>query len=302
MPNTRLKEQRIVDPVLSELAAGYSNAAYVAEQLFPEIEVEKEGFKVPKFSKESFTIRNTIRNINADSNRINTDTPTTVDIVLDEHDLEAPYDYREENEANFELEKRNTFVVTEGVMLKVEKQAADMALNPANYATSNQITLSGTSTFDDPDSDPIAVIEQGKEAIRSKIARRPNVMVIGAALYAELKEHPKLLEKIKYTEKGIVTATHMQEIFGIEKVVIGEAVYAESGVTKDVWGANIVLAYCPKNRSMYEPSFGYTFKRKGMPQVDTYVEQGGKRKIVRYTTIKKAAFMGMDAGYLITEA
>ncbi|MDR2868898.1 MAG: major capsid protein [Deferribacteraceae bacterium] len=302
MPNTRLSEQRIVDPVLTELALGYSNLAYVADKLFPEIEVQKEGFKVPKFSKESFAIRNTIRNINADSNRINTDTPETVDIVLDEHDLEAPYDYREENDANYELEKRNTFIVTEGVMLKVEKQAADMALDAANYAADNKITISGADAFSDPNSDPIAEIEQGKETIRRKTGRRPNVMVIGAALYAELKEHPQLLEKIKYTEKGIVTALHMQEIFGIETVVIGEAVYTESGVTKDVWGKHIVLAYSSKLGSMYEPTYGYTFKRKGMPQVDTYVELGGKRKIVRYTSIKKAALMGMDAGYLISEA
>jgi hypothetical protein len=52
---------------------------------------------------------------------------------------------------------------------------------------------------------------------------------------------------------------------------------------------------------MYDPTLGYTFRRRGMPQVDTYVEKGGKTKVVRYTTIRKSAVMGMDAGYLITE-
>jgi hypothetical protein len=49
-----------------------------------------------------------------------------------------------------------------------------------------------------------------------------------------------------------------------------------------------------------EPSFGYTFRRRGMPVVDKYPGAGGKVNYCRYTDIYKVAVVGGDAGYLLT--
>lgn len=309
MPD-RLSTLRVVDPVLTELARGYANAQLIAEALFPAAFMAKEAGKIPQFGKEAFKIYNTERALRAKSNRVNPEGRTTIDVVLDEHDLEYPIDYREADDAVFNLEQHAALVTTEGIRLRLEKQGADLAQDAANYAAGNKVTLAGTDQFTDyTNSDPVDVIETGKEAIRKKIGRRPNVMAIGAESFRVLKEHPNLIEKIKYSMKGVLTVELMQEIFGIPRIVVGESVYADDAdAFLDLWSDNIVLAYVPGQqatlprdaRTPYEPSYGYTLRKRGQPMVDKY-DEAKKLRIVRNTDIAKVKIVGAEAGYLIKD-
>ncbi len=65
-----LSNKRIVDPVLTEISRGYTNAALIGTNLFPVVSVTKEAGKIPQFNKEAFKIYNTERAIRAKSNRI----------------------------------------------------------------------------------------------------------------------------------------------------------------------------------------------------------------------------------------
>jgi hypothetical protein len=300
----RLSNLRVVDPVLSQLALGYSNAEYVADLIMPIVEVEKEGGKIPKFGKEAFKLYNTERALRANSNRINPEGLSSVDIALDEHDLEYPIDYREDAEAAFNLQAHATFVATEGIQLRREKMVADLVQAQASYPAENKIVLSGNACFNNAASNPIGVIETGKEAIRSKIGRYPNTLIMGASVYSVLKQHEKLLDRIKYAMKGIVTTDLLREIFEIPHIGVGRAVFSsDKGVFSDVWSDNIVLAYVPgkresSQRTPYEPSFGYTLRKRNNPVVDTRVEDG-KIEVIRSTDIFKPYLLGAEAGYLI---
>ena len=70
----RMQDLRIVDPVLTNLARGYSNAAFAGTVLFPVVNVNKEAGKIPLFGKEAFTIYNTERALRAKSNKIPVET------------------------------------------------------------------------------------------------------------------------------------------------------------------------------------------------------------------------------------
>jgi hypothetical protein len=303
-----MSELRVVDEVLTQIARGYANAEFVAETLFPVAEMSKESGKIPCFGKEAFKQRQTERAIRAASNRIQPDPRSQVDVILVEHDQEYPLDYREIEEDVLPAEINATEVATQSVMLRREALAAALACDPANYASTNKDKLSGNRQFTNPASNPIAVIETGKEAIRTQIGTRPNTMLLGASVYAVLKQHPALLDRIKFSMKGIVTLDLMKEIFEISNIKVGEAVYTDSrGVTRDIWPDSIVLAMVPQNgstpgtRSYYKPSYGYTFQKKGQPTVDTYMETGGKIKIIRSTNIFTSKIVGADAGYLIED-
>jgi hypothetical protein len=301
----RLSQLRVVDPVLTEIARGYENAEFVSELLFPVAPMSKEAGKIPQFGKEAFKIYNTERALRAKSNRVSPEGRSTIDVVLEEHDLEYPVDYREAEEDMFNAEENATLVATGGIQLRREKMAADLARNAANYAASNKITLAGASQFTDAASDPIGVIETGKEAVRAKIAKRPNVMIMGAASYKTLKDHGKLLERIKYSQTGVVTVDLMKAIFGIPNIAVGEAVSSDdAGVLSDVWGDDIVLAYVPQldksKRSRFNPSYGYTLRKRGQPVVDKY-DESGKVRLVRSTDLFKVVQVGAEAGYLIKD-
>lgn len=301
----RLSNLRVVDPVLTNLAVGYNNAEMIAENLFPMVELEAEAGKIPVFGKEKFRIYNTVRALRAKSNRIQPENIDGLDIVLDEHDLEFPIDYREDAESAFPLQAWATDVVTEGIQLRREKYCADLAQNAANYATGNKITLSGTSQFTDSSSNPEGVISDAKAAIRSKIAKHPNTMVIGYEAARSLVRHPQLRGILGDNNKRLLRLEDLQDIFQIENIVIGMSLYAptDGETVADIWGDNIVMAYVPKPRGgarmMYDASYGYTLRKKGGLKVDTYME-GGKVEIIRNTDIYRPYLLGAEGGYLIS--
>ncbi len=310
MPTARLDELRMVDPVLTTIAQGYNNASMVARFLFPHVKVSKLKGKIPVFGKEAFIIRETERAIRANSNRIPPSDLQLVEFETKERDVEIAIDYLEEEESpNYlKYEERITKELMDILQLGKEKEAADLALDPNNFAADLKIVIDAGTAFDDDTNatDPIDVIRDGAMAVRNKIARYPNTMIIGDATYQALMKHSKIQERIKYAVISSVTGKVLSELTDIPNIHVGMSVYTTDGTTfTDVWGDNIVLAYVDQSdkgsRTEFNPSYGYTFQREDMPEIDTYYENGGKIKVVRNTdnyTIKSVA---SDAAYLISD-
>ena len=299
----RLSNLRIVDPVLTNLATGYINEDFVSDKIFPIVSVAKEAGEIPHFGKEAFKIHDTERAIRANSNIIQPDDRTLTSYLLKEHDAAYPIDYREDEEDMFNLEQEAVDTVSQIIELGREKTAADIAQTASNYATGNKTTLSGTDQFTDAGSDPIGVVDDAKSAIKTSLGANHRItMVMGESTFKALKKHQQLIDKIKYSQKGIVTLDLMKEFFDIEDIAVGKATYWDGTSFVDLWGDNIVLAVTPKNIGSYHvPSFGYTFRKKKMPQVDTYMENGNKIKYVRRTDIYQVKMMSDVGGYLISD-
>ena len=300
----RLEELRI-NAYLSEVARGYHNNAFVAQNLFPTIYSEKEKIDIFEFNKEAFQIYNTERAIRANSNVISPQGFKKHTTTLTENDLSYPIDYREEQEAEkVKLQLHATNVVTEGLQLKHEKECADLVQNPNNYASENKILLSGTSCFSDKNSDPQGVVDDAKDAVSAKIAQDPNTMIIGQAAWKSLKKHPQLKGLISDNQNKLVTLNLLKEIFEIENIFIGKSIFAnEEGNFERIWKDNIVLAFVPNlgtSRTEYDPSFAYTVRKKDALQIDEYQKEGNKVKYIRATDIYTPFLVGADAGYLIS--
>lgn len=304
----RLSNLRVVDPVLTNIALGYTNDQFVGDWLMPIVEVDKERNKLPKFGKEAFKLYNTERALRAASNRINPEGIDQMDLATDEHDIEYPIDYREDEEASFPLEAWAVNVTQEVIRLRLEKKIADLAQNAANYGVGNKIALSGTSQFSHASSDPEGVVDDGKAAIRGKIGREPNTMIFGYQAWRTTKRNKALKATLSDSRSRLVNLADVREIFEIPNVVVGRGVYAlDDGTFFDLWGDNIVLAYVPpKNegqglgRNVGAPAFGYTPRRKGNPQIDVR-NPDGKVELVRATDNFRPYIVGADAGYLISD-
>jgi hypothetical protein len=315
-----LSKERIVDPVLTNLAIGYQNAEMIGANLLPYASVDKEAGKLPKFGKDSFLVYETERALRADSNRGDLDRPDADSFSLTEHDLEFPVDDREEAESVFSAKRRAMIRAVQGIRLRHEKTVADMVLNPANYGVGNKIALSNQDSFSDPASDPEGVIDDAKAAISSGIVKDPNVMVIGYNNWRWLKRHPALKAILSDNRSRLVQLADLREIFEIPNIYVGKAMWkadAKTAPTQRLWNG-IVLAYVPDAMKMTpteggvvdpgsmqdigEPSFGYTFRKRGMPQVDVRRASNGKMDLVRNTDMYKPYILGADAGYLIQDA
>ena len=91
--------------------------------------------------------------------------------------------------------------------------------------------------------------------------------------------------------------------------MVGEAVCQNEllGQFGDLWLDNIVLAYvAPQTASRgpiryaNTPSYGYTLRKPGFPQVDSYLAHGGKVQLVRNTDFYRPYITWAEAGYLIS--
>lgn len=295
---------RVQDPVLTKLAQGYHNLELIGEVLMPTVEIDKEAGKIPKFGRLAFRLPSTVRNLRGTSNRLDPEDITAIDVALEEHDVEYAIDYREENEAIFSLRQFALNTTQDVIALGREKEVATLALDENKYDSGNKVRLSGTSKITSKQADIFAMFDTGIRAVKRAIGRKPNVCVIAGNVWAALKEHPAVIEKLKYSQVAIVTPEVFAKLIGIDTVKIGEAVYEESNQLKDIWSDAIVLAYvAPRSTerkgTVYEPSYGYTIRRQGGLFVDTYKENGGKLEVIRTTDIHKPHLLGASAGYLI---
>ena len=301
----RLENLRI-NAYLSEVARGYSNNAFVAQILFPTIYSEKEQIDIFQFNKEAFNIYDTERAIRANSNIISPEGFTKHTTTLTEHDLSYPIDYREEQESKkVKLQLHATNVVTNGLQLKHEKACADLVQNPDNYPTENKLILSGSSCFNDKNSDPQGVIDDAKDAVSKKIAQDPNVMVIGQDAWKTLKKHPQLKGLISDNLNKLITLDLLKQIFEIDNIVIGKSIFADKDKNfVRIWKDNIILAYVPElgnSRTEYDPSFAYTVRKKDSLKIDEYTKEGNKIKYIRATDIYDPFLVGAEAGFLISK-
>lgn len=306
----RMQNLRVVDAVLTSLAVGYSNETYIADIVFPLARVTKEGGKIPKFNKEHFKLFNTERALRAKSNVMQPGDRSFVDVSLEEHDISVPMDYREGDEADFDLEASNAIQAEEIIRIKREFIAAGLMFNAANYAASNKVTLAGADKWSDASGgDPLGDVQTANEAIRTGIARRANTVVMGATAFATARVNPKLTALFQYKDNeavGPLTRQALARAFGVEQVLVGDAVYStDAGVMTDVWGDKVWVGYVRPaatgvRRSLYEPNFGYT-AYKLIGETDKYLAEGGKVQYVRNTANFRQVIVGADAGYLIED-
>lgn len=306
MPTSSAAEMRTLDPVLTTLAQGYSNSNYIGEILFPIVEISKSKGRIPLFGKTAFLKRNVERAAGSSSNRIPLTDFDLLDFECTEKDIEMAIDYLEEENANdfYKFEQRTIRELSDVLELGRELEAAQLATNPDNYAVGSKLILDETNAFNSPSADPATVIQQSIETLRMKIGVFPNTLIISNSTFKAIINNQIITEKIKYSGAKVLTADILGEIFGIQSVKIGLSVYSQNGIDfEDVWGNNMIFAYVDKNdrnsRSELNPSFGYTLRRKGMPEVDVYYEAGGKVKVVRNTDNYCIKATAPDAAYLI---
>lgn len=309
MPASRLDDIRMVDPVLTTIAQGYTNSDMVGEFLFPTVQVSKLKGKIPLFGREAFIVRETQRAIRSQSNRIPPADIQFTAFETTEKDIEIAIDYIEEEESPdfYKYEQKITKQLMDILILGKEKEIADYVQNPSNFDTDLKQVIESSDAFDDydNDTDPIVVIRDGMSSVRSRIGKYPNTLVIGDAAYQVLLLHPKILEKIKYSGVSKVTRQLLSELTDIPNIQVGLSVYTSDATSfTDVWSDNIILAYVDgsdkSSRSEFNPSYGYSLQREGKPEIDTYFENGGKIKIIRNTDNYCIKVTASDAAFLIS--
>lgn len=118
-------------------------------------------------------------------------------------------------------------------------------------------------------SSPIEDMRAELLAVKRKTGYRPNKIALGDEVWNVLQDHPDFLERIKYTQRAVVSTDLLAGVLGVDQVLVGGAIRntANEGAAASlsfIMGKNVLLAYCAPRPSLMWPSAGYTFAWTGM--------------------------------------
>lgn len=298
---------RVVDPVLSGIARGYTHAQRVGHTLFPAIDVLARGGTVIEFGRESFLNYRAKRAPGAQAISIQFGYEGKP-FSLMQYSLDAPIPREHMDDASvvpgIDLGKRAVNTTMESLTLTLEIEQAELAGNPLSYPINNKLSLAGTAKWDNDTSNPLADIDAAKDQVRTTCGVEPNRMVISNKGFRALKRHPKITDRFRYTTAESITAKMLAGIFDLEELNVGKATYVDNleatSTFKEAWGNFACLAYVPtQDAAVDQPSFGYTYTLKGHPFVEPPRWEGGVRSWVYGVTYeRKPVLTGIASGFL----
>lgn len=165
-------------------------------------------------------------------------------------------------------------ILTDKLLMKRDLMFVSSYFKTGVWDTDWDGVASGPSTdeflqWDQSGSDPILDLDSAKEAVSALTGYDPNIIVMGKAVFNTVKNHTAIIDRIKYTQRGIVTEEILAALFGVDKVVIPGGVRntAAKGATDAVsriFGNHVLVAYREPRPAIMKPSAGYCFSWAGL--------------------------------------
>lgn len=260
-----------MDQVLTNISLAYPATGLVGEQLFPVVPVRKQSDKYYVFGREAWLPETSdYRAPGTEANEIPGFQLSLDTYFAQEHSLQIAVtdEERENTDSPMSPDRDGTELVTSKILLGRELAMYREVTDATKYASGLSVTLSGTTQWNDyVNSDPISNIKTAKRAVHAKVFFEPNVAVIPYQVMSVLEDHPDLIERIKYSERAILSEEVIASILGLERVIIpgvaigsGAVGVSGFGVTAGyLWGKDVILAYVPSRPGLRVPAFAYEF-------------------------------------------
>lgn len=224
------RSQVHVDSILTGISVAYvqEESNFIAGQIAPIIPVQKQSDKFFKWNKESIrqpdsAIRAPASESVGTGHKLGTDN-YFCDLWAVHHDV--PWEDRDNADNPLDLDRDALTFLMQDMLIRRDLQAAAVIFADSVYTggtTGADISL-GT-TWNDVSSTPISDIADQQGSLLENTGKLGNVLVLGYDVYKALRDHEDLLDRIKYTTRGIVTADLMAALFDVDRVVVARASY-----------------------------------------------------------------------------
>lgn len=261
-----------VDAILTNISVAYfqQQQNFIASRVFPIVPVAKQSDKFFKYTKNDWFRDEAQRRADATESagggyNLTTDS-YQADVFAFHKDVGDQT--RANADAPINVDREATEFVTSRIALKMETQFV------ANFFTTSIWGTDSTPSnlwSDYTSSDPIGDVESGKRTILSTTGYEPNTLVLGYDVFIQLKNHPDLVDRIKYTSSNVLTEDVMASLFGVPRVLVAKSVRAtnnEGGAEAYAfnYGKNALLTYAAPSAGLLQPSGGYVMSWTGVSQ------------------------------------
>jgi hypothetical protein len=240
-----------INAALSQFAAGTATNAQsrmIAQLVAPEITVDKQNDSYYIFDAADLRIESPQYSAGANVARVvrseSEGTYSAKEFALEEA---IAWGKLANADAGLRIERRATAGLVNKLMLRREKAVADVLFATGTFT--NTAALAAADRWDVDTSNPVKKVSDAREAIRLLCGLEPNTVVMGAAVWAGLRNHPDITSRVA----GLVAGTPATEAqaaaaLGVDRILVGSAVYnsaVEGGTASNanVWGKFASVCY-----------------------------------------------------------
>lgn len=287
MPNPTQSDLHVNAP-LTNVSVAYipKKTDYIADKIFPTVPVEKQSDLYFKYGKSDWRRTDAQRRApgteaSRSGYKVTSDTyyaaVTAVSKAIDDQT-------RANADANFKLESEATQFVTNQLLLFREIEFVTTFLSSTSgWATTYTGVASGPSAnqflqWSDAASDPLNDIANWKINFRQLNGFDLNTLVLGPYVRLALKNHPDIIDRIKYTQRGVLTDELLAALLDVDRVFtmyatqatgpeiddpIAQDAAATYSFVADGAGKTVWAGYVNPQPSLMQPTAGYTFTWRG---------------------------------------
>lgn len=262
-----------IDQALTNVSTAYqqSDDQFIATKVFPIVPVEKQSGKYFTYTKADWLRDEAKPRADASESAGSGYGMSTASYSCDVFALHKDIgeQARANADAGIDLERDATRFITQRMMLRMEIQFVSDVFGTSIWGTDQTLT---SLWSDYTGSDPIGDVEAQKRIILSNTGQKPNTLVLGYDTFIQLKSHPDIVDRIKYTTSvngRVVTAELLAAMFDVERVLVASAikntaVEGETASYSFVFGKSALLLYVAPNPGLLTPSAGYTLVWRGV--------------------------------------
>lgn len=286
MPEPTLASVHVNRP-LTNISQAYMQDAsdYIADKVFPVVPVQKQSDRYFVYVKgDWFRDEAQVRAPGSESaggGYTLDNTPTYYAPVWAYHKDVDPQ-VRANSDVPLNADRDATLFVTQRLLLKREVQFLAKAFTTSTWtgsSTGSDITVS--PLWSAANSTPLEDIETQIWAIKQNTAKFPNRFILGSRVWQILKNHDEIVQRIKYTQRGVVTTDLLASLIappGVEdfRVMVAAAIkntgaqgasdsFAFIADSKDA-----LLVYTPAEAGIMIPASGYIFTWTGLLGAGAY--------------------------------
>lgn len=270
---------------LTNVSVAYMQSAgsFIADKVFPKVKVDKQSNLYYKYSKSDWR-RTEVQRRAPGTESVGTGWKTTTDSYF-AHVYAVHKDIDDQMRANadsvWSLDRDSTELVTNQHLLKRDIDWTAAYFTTGVWATEKTGVASAPAAnqfvkWSDAASDPIGDVAGWLIDFRQLTGFAPNFCVMGALVMKALKQHPDIIDRIKYTQKGIVSEDLIATLFDVDELYVTYATQATGPETTDAVTQDaaatyafigdakaLLFGYAPSSPSVLTPSAGYTFTWSG---------------------------------------
>lgn len=274
-----------IDRALTNISVAYMQGddAFIADKVFPIINVTKQSDVYFKYSKADM-FRNEVqeRGRGAESAGGNWNVELADPYYCRKYAFH--YDITQEERVNYDkpldVERDTTEWLSQKMLLKRELDFAGKFFKTGVWGKDVQANGTTVKKWSDQMSDPVKQVNDLMLEMAEASGKKPNFAIMAPDVLYALKNHEAIMDRIKYTQKGIITLDLIASLFELDKIFVPWGIFNDGPQTPGyddvktdmnfIYKGKMLLGYRATRPSLKQPTAGYIFAWTGLEGASSY--------------------------------